>query len=75
MTLPPLPDISSSSTEEIIEEAEEQKDTSLNGVQTQSLLLVITQYTAGSITENQAVNIISIVIGISKDKAREILQK
>lgn len=71
----PPPDISSSSTEEIIEEAEEQKGTSLNGAQTQSLLSIIAQYTAGSLTENQAVNIISTAIGISKDKAREILQK
>lgn len=69
------PDISSSSTEEIIEEAEEQKGTSLNCAQMQSLLSIIAQYTAGSLTENQAVNIISTAIGISKDKAREILQK
>lgn len=61
--------------EDIIETAEEQKGSSLNGAQTQSLLSVIAQYTAGSLTENQAINIISTAIGISKDKAREILQK
>lgn len=61
--------------EDIIETAEEQKGSSLNDAQTQSLLSVIAQYTAGSLTENQAINIISTAIGISKDKAREILQK
>lgn len=59
---------------EIIESAEEQKGASLNGIQTQSLLTVIAQYGAGTLTENQAVNIISASIGISKDKAREIIR-
>lgn len=46
---------------------------SLNGAQTQSLLAIMSQYTAGSLTEGQAVNLISTAIGISKPEARSIL--
>jgi hypothetical protein len=33
----------------------------------------MSQYTAGSLTEGQAVNLISTAIGISKEEARAIL--
>lgn len=62
------------SAENIVENAEEQKGARLNGIQTQSLLTVIAQLSSGALTENQAVNIISASIGISKDKAREIIR-
>lgn len=45
----------------------------LNGAQTQSLIAVMSQYSAGSLTEGQAVNLIATAIGISKDEARAIL--
>ena len=45
----------------------------LNGAQTQSLIAIMGQYTAGSITEGQAVNLISTAIGISKEDAKAIL--
>ena len=45
----------------------------LNGAQTQSLIAIMSQYSAGSLTEGQAINLISTAIGISKDDARSIL--
>ena len=45
----------------------------LNGAQTQSLIAVMSQFSAGEITEGQATNLISTAIGLSKDKARKIL--
>ena len=46
---------------------------SFDGAPTQSLLAIMSQYTAGSLTEGQAVNLISTAIGISKSEARSIL--
>ena len=46
---------------------------SLNGAQTQSLIAIMSQFTAGELTEGQAVNLISTAIGIGKDEARAIL--
>ncbi len=46
---------------------------SLNGAQTQSLIAIMAQYTAGSLTEGQAVNLIATAIGVSKEDARAIL--
>lgn len=45
----------------------------LNGAQTQSLIAIMGQFTSGSITEGQAINLISQAIGISKTEARAIL--
>lgn len=45
----------------------------LNGAQTQSLIAIMSQYSAGELTEGQAVNLISTAIGLSKDEARGIL--
>ena len=45
----------------------------LNGAQTQSLIAVMSQFSTGSLTEGQAVNLISTAIGISKEEARSIL--
>lgn len=46
---------------------------SLNGAQTQSLIAIMSQFTAGSLPEGQAVNLISTAIGIGKEEARAIL--
>lgn len=45
----------------------------LNGAQTQSLIAIMVQYSAGEITEGQAVNLISTAIGLSKEEARKLL--
>lgn len=46
---------------------------SLNGAQTQSLLGIIAQYGAGSLSEGQAINLIATSIGVSKEEAKAIL--
>ena len=46
----------------------------LNGAQTQSLLNVIEQYKSGELSLGQAVNIISLSCGITKDDAEAILK-
>ena len=46
----------------------------LNGAQTQSLLSVIDQVKSGALSQGQAINIISLSCGISKDDARAILE-
>ena len=46
----------------------------LNGAQTQSLLSVIEQYKSGQLSLGQAVNVISLSCGISKDDAEAILK-
>lgn len=45
----------------------------LNGAQTQSLIAIMSQYTAGGLSEGQAVNLIATAIGVSKGEARKIL--
>ena len=45
----------------------------LNGAQTASLLSVIAQYEDGSLTLNQAVNIVSLSCGISKEDAKSVI--
>ena len=45
----------------------------LNGAQTQSLIAIMSQFSEGQITEGQAVNLIATSIGISKQKARDLL--
>jgi hypothetical protein len=53
--------------------AAEVQGKTLNGAQTQSLLAIMAQFTAGSLTEGQAINLISTAIGISKAEAKKIL--
>ncbi|MCI9081479.1 MAG: hypothetical protein HFI70_03995 [Lachnospiraceae bacterium] len=45
----------------------------LNGAQTQSLITIISQQSAGMITEGQAINLIATAIGVSKEEAKKIL--
>lgn len=47
---------------------------SLNGAQTQSLIAIIAQLSAGQITEGQAVNLIATSIGIDKAEAIAIVK-
>ena len=46
----------------------------LNGAQTQSLLSVIAQYQAGALSIGQAINVLSIAISVSKEKAKAIIE-
>lgn len=47
---------------------------SLNGAQTQSLIAIMSQYSANEISEGQAINLISTAIGISKEESTKILR-
>lgn len=62
------------STGEVQQAAEEVANKSLNGAQTQSLLAVMAQYSAKSLTLGQAVNIVSVAVGISKEEAQKIIE-
>lgn len=59
---------------EVIESAEDAAGKTLNGAQTQSLISVIAQYQSDAISLGQAVNIISVAIGVSKDEAKKIIE-
>lgn len=59
---------------EVIESAEDAAGKTLNGAQTQSLISVIAQYQSGALGLGQAVNIISVAIGVSKDEAKKIIE-
>lgn len=61
-------------TADVVDSAEEVAGKSLNGAQTQSLISIITQYQAGSLTIGQAVNVISVAIGVSKEEAKKIIE-
>mgnify|MGYP006875756316 CR=1 FL=1 len=45
----------------------------MNGAQTQSLIAIMAQFSAGDVTEDQAVNLIATAIGIEKIEARKRL--
>lgn len=51
----------------------ESKSKGLNGAQTQSLITIISQHSAGMITEGQAINLIATAIGVSKDEAKKMI--
>ncbi|MEG2688805.1 MAG: hypothetical protein RSA24_06515, partial [Clostridia bacterium] len=61
-------------TGEIEGQVQEVAQKSLNGAQTQSLLAVVEQFSSGSLTLQQAINIIAIAIGVSKDEAKKIIE-
>lgn len=73
-TLPEGTPVQVPQNSDAVSTAEDAAGKSLNGAQTQSLLTVIAQYTAGSLTIGQAINIISTSIGISKDEAQKIIE-
>lgn len=58
----------------VIDTAEDVKGQALNGAQTQSLILIMDKFSEGKLSETQAINMIATAIGVSKDKAREIVQ-
>ena len=59
--------------EEVVESAEKQAGKTLNGAQTQSLLVVMKNLAEGILTEGQAINIISTSIGVTKEEAKNII--
>lgn len=60
-------------TGDAVDAAKETVGKTLNGAQTQSLITVVQQYQAGGLTLSQAVNIISVSIGIGRDEATELI--
>lgn len=67
-------DITNMSDSEVIDTAEDVKGQALNGAQTQSLILIMDKLSGGGLTEQQAINMISAAIGISKENARKIVK-
>lgn len=59
--------------ESVEEAAEEITGKGLNGIQAQALITILGQLSSGAITAKQAVSIIAITVGISKEKAKEIV--
>lgn len=59
---------------EAVETAEETVGRTLNGAQTQRLLTVMKSLSEGSLTEGQAINIISTAIGVTKAQAMAIIR-
>ena len=66
VTLPP--------PSEAVNAAEETVGKTLNGAQTQSLIAIIGQLSAGVLSEGQAINIIATAIGVSKNEAQRIIR-
>ena len=69
-----LTDVENIDTDDVIESAEDVAGKTLNGAQTQSLITVVSQYAAGALTLGQAVNIIAISIGVTKEEAQKLLE-
>ncbi len=61
-------------TEDAVDAAEETVGKTLNGSQTSSLITVIRQLGAGTITEGQAVNIITTALGVTREEALKIIR-
>lgn len=59
--------------EEVTEVAEQATGKSLTVGQINSLMGIMAQFKDGSLTENQAINLISIALGITKEQAREVI--
>ena len=59
---------------EAIDTAEDVAGRQLNGAQTQSLIQVLGQLSAGILSEGQAVNIIATAIGVTKEEALAIIR-
>ena len=62
------------SNEEVQDVAEEVSGKQLNGAQTQSLLNVMARYATKDLTLGQAINIIAISIGVSRQQAKNIIE-
>jgi len=61
-------------TTEVKQQAQETAGKTLNGAQTQSLLSVMEQYASGALNLQQAINILVVSIGVTKDEARKIIE-
>lgn len=61
-------------TEEAVDTAEEAVGKPLNGSQTESLLSIVRQVQAGTLTEEQAASILATSIGVTKEEAKAILR-
>ena len=61
-------------TVDALDAAQDAVGKTLNGAQTQSLINIISQLQAGTLTEGQAVNMISVAIGVTKEEARAIIR-
>lgn len=59
---------------ETVDVAEDVKGQPLNGSQTQSLIIIMDNYAAGKLTEQQATNMIATAISVSKEDARKIVR-
>ena len=59
---------------DVTDSAEQTVGKTLNGAQTQSLITVIGQYAAGTLTLGQAVNIVAVAIGVSKEEAQALIE-
>ena len=59
---------------EAIDTAEDVAGRQLNGAQTQSLIQVLGQLSAGILSEGQAVNVIKTAIGVTKEEALAIIR-
>ena len=60
--------------ETTVESAEEVTGKSLSPTQINTMMSIISQYTSGTMTLNQAANVLSISIGITKEQAIKILK-
>lgn len=60
--------------DDVVDAAEDVKGSALNGAQIQSLIMIMERFSDGKLSENQVINMIATAIGVSKDKAREIVQ-
>ena len=67
------PNQTSISKQEVEKNVEKITNKTLNGAQTQSLISIIQNFQSGALTLQQATNIISVAIGISKDEASELI--
>lgn len=62
------------SSGQVREAAKTEAGKTLNGAQTQSLLAVIAQLSAGSLTEGQAAGLIATAIGVTREEAIKIIR-
>ena len=61
-------------TDDIIDSAEEAAGKTQNGAQPQILIAVMAQYQSGALSLGQAINVISVAFGVSKEEAKKILE-
>lgn len=59
---------------ETIDAAQDAAGKTLNGAQTQSLINIIAQFQTGALTEGQAVNMVSVAIGVTKTEAAALIR-